>query len=258
MNAWARAHGAGIACCLAALLATAVTGCTGASTSSKSGATASAQSPSTASAASPAASSPSPAARKALDAKTLNSVLLPASDMPKGFTVYPQGTRYDGVALPEDTPSPVPGSQLCAILAQTAWIRAAGINTQDFAQSDYLNSGRTEEVAEEVDAFQGTDAQQAMTALWNAFGRCKSFTQSANGPTTTTYLSRSRIGGQQDGIKAVELSPEYQGGETLVAIRVGYAIVTVLDSSTGSDNGSAALTMAERIATRLAAAENGA
>jgi hypothetical protein len=72
------------------------------------------------------------------------------------------------------------------------------------------------------DAFQGTDAQKTMTALWNAFGRCKSFTQSSNGVTATEN-----------------------------------AIVTMTDSSADSDDGSAAVAMAERIASRLSAAETG-
>jgi hypothetical protein len=177
--------------------------------------------------------------------------------MPEGYTVDKSSTIYDGVALPTDSPSPVPSSQICDALAQTAWIRTAGFDTADFAEADYLSASRTEEIAEEIDAFQGTDAQSAMTALWQVFGRCKTYVQLYNGVTATVTLTRSAVSSQPAGIKAVELSPEFHGGETIVAIRVGYAIVTVLDSSEGSDDGSAAVAMAERIASRLATAEHG-
>jgi hypothetical protein len=53
---------------------------------------------------------------------------------------------------------------------------------------------------------------------------------------------------------AVQTSPAYLGGTTLVAIRVGNVIVTCLDSSSGNDKGSAALKYAERIATKVRSA----
>lgn len=248
MNRTARSYGAGIACCLAGLLVAAITGCSSASSTSKAAATATGPSPST-------VLSSSPIAPTALNAKALNSQLLPVSDMPNGYSVNKPSTVYDGEALPVDTPSPVPASQICDTLSQTAWVRAAGINTADFAEADFLNSSHTEEISEEIDAFPGTDAQTVMTALWQAFGSCKNFTQSSNGVTATVTLTRSALDGMPAGIRAVEVSPQFQGGETLVAIRVGYAIVTVLDSSEGSDNGSGAVSMAERIASRLSAAE---
>jgi len=177
--------------------------------------------------------------------------------MPNGYVADSSTTRYDGQALPQDVPSPLPASQECGALAQTASIRAAGINTADFAQATYANQSRTAMITEEIDAFQGADARNAMTALWHAFGLCKTFDQEYAGVAAPTSLTRSALRGTWPGIKAVEISPTYEGGLTLVFIRVGYAIVTVLDSSTGSDDGSAAISMAERLADRLAAAEKG-
>jgi hypothetical protein len=198
------------------------------------------------------------AAPAVVDAKTLNSELLTIGDMPNGYHVNKSATVYDENAVPQDSPSAVPGSQQCQILSQTAWIRDSGVSTPDFAQADFLDSANTEEVNEEVDAFEdAADTQQAMTGLWQAFGRCASFTETSSGVDAKMTLTRSMISGRWTGIKSVLLSPSYDGGETMVAIRAGYAIVTVFESSESSDDGSAAVSMAERIAGRVSAAEAG-
>lgn len=253
-----RPFGICVVTCLAGLLTAAVTGCGTAGTAGKV-ATAAAPSISTALSSSPAAAaSPStPATPAALDAATLNSALLTLRDMPKGYAADPSLTRHDGVALPDDSPSPVAAAQVCQVLNETSWIRASGLDTPDFAQADFGNSARTEEIYEEIDAFQGADAQKAMTALWQAFGRCATFTETSSGVTAKMTVSRSMIGGKWTGIKSVQLSPAYIGGDTAVAIRVGYAIVTVFDSTESSDDGSAAISMAEQIASRVKAAETG-
>jgi hypothetical protein len=236
--------------CLAGLLAAAVTGCGAAGTASK--VTATTLTPPASS-----ASSASPTAAAALDAKTLNSELLPLGDMPKGYIIEKSLSRYNGAALPDDSPSPVARAQLCQTLTKIDWIGASGISTTDFAEEDFGNTGRTEEISEQIAAFQGADAQQAMTALWQAFGRCANFTEAYGGMNAKIALTRSMIGGQWAGIKSVQLTPAFVGGDTAVAIRVGYAIVTVFDSTESSDDGSAAISMAERIASRVSAAEAG-
>jgi hypothetical protein len=253
-----RPFGVCIVTCLGGLLAAAVTGCGAAGTAGTVAATA-APSISSASPASPTASASSagPTAAAALDAKTLDSELLPVGDMPKGYVSEKSLSRYNGVALPDDSPSPVAGAQLCQILTETSWIRASGLTTPDFAEAAFGNTARTEEVYEEIVAFQGADAQKAMTALWQAFGRCANFTEAYGGMNAKIALTRSMIGGQWAGIKSVQLTPAFVGGDTAVAIRVGYAIVTVFDSTESSDDGSAAISMAERIAGRVSAAEAG-
>jgi hypothetical protein len=149
----------------------------------------------------------------------------------------------------------MPASQVCQTFAQTAYIRAAGITTTDFAQSDYLNAAQTQEIAEEIDVFTGTDAQRAMTTLWQEFGTCASFSYHSNGTTVSNHLTRSQLAGVGDeAIKAVIVSPVFNGGETIVAIRVGSQIITTLDSSTGSDLGSPGVGYAGQIAQRLRAA----
>jgi len=191
-----------------------------------------------------------------LSGPQLSGILLPASSMPNGYKVDPSTTRNTGSQLPSDTAQPIPASQICQTFAETAFIRAAGIATGDFAQSDYISANQSQEIAEEIDIFTGTDAQKAMTTLWQEFGKCSSFSYQSNGTTVSNTLTRSRLPGEGDeAIKAVIVSPAFNGGETIVAIRMGSQIITTLDSSSGKDLGSPAVGYAEQIAQRLRAAE---
>lgn len=192
----------------------------------------------------------------ALSGSRLAGVLLPASSMPNGYKVDPATTRNTGSELPSDTVQPIPASQVCQAFTQTAYIRAAGIATSDFAQSDYISADQSQEIAEEIDIFTGTDAEKAMTTLWQELGKCSSFRYQSSGTTVSSTLTRSRLPGEgDDAIKAVIVSPVFEGGETLVAIRMGSQIITTLDSSSGKDLGSPAVGYAEQIAQRLRAAE---
>lgn len=198
----------------------------------------------------------SPSASAALDGNTLYSLLLPASAMPQGYRIDSSGTRNSGQALPQDTPQHMSASQACNLLTGTSWIVASGISSSDFAENDYLNASKTEEIAQEIDYFQPGDATKVMSRLWQAFGHCRSFTQQSAGTTAKTSLIRTRLRRVGDGgLKAVELSPVFEGGTTLAAIRVGDVIVTCLDSSAGKDEGAAAVTLATRIARRVRAAQ---
>jgi hypothetical protein len=175
--------------------------------------------------------------------------------MPSGYKANPAGTRNTGSQSPSDTAQPVPASQVCKALTQTAFLRVAGIDTGDWAQGDFLSAGQSQEVAEEIDIFTGTDAQKAMTTLWQEFGTCSSFSYQSNGTTAPSTLTRSLLAGVGDeGIEAVIVSPAFEGGQTIVAIRIGSQIITTLDSSSGKDLGSPAVGYAEQIAQRLRAA----
>lgn len=191
-----------------------------------------------------------------LSGSRLADILLPASSMPSGYKLDPSTTRNTGGQLPSDKDQPLSASQVCQSFLQTAFIRAAGISTGDFAQSDFVSTDRSQEIAEEIDIFTGSDAQKAMTTLWQEFGKCSSFSYQSNGTKVSTTLTRSRLPGVGDGaIKAVFVSPVFEGGETIVAIRVGSQIITTLDSSSGKDLGSPAIGYAKQIAQRLRAAE---
>lgn len=169
----------------------------------------------------------------------------------------PSTTRNSGnYQLPSDDAQPMPAGQVCQAFEQTNFIRAAGFTTGDFAQSDFVNADHSQEIAEEIDVFTGTDAQQAMKTLWREFGKCSSFSYHSNGTKVSSTLTRSRLPGVgDDAIKAVSVSPVFEGGVTLVAVRVGSQIITTLDSSSGKDRGSPATDYAKRILQRLSAAQ---
>jgi hypothetical protein len=201
------------------------------------------------------ASSPSTSASP-LDGSTLYSLLLPASAMPSGYRIDASGTRNAGQSLPQDTPQSVSAAKACQLLTGTSWIEAAGITAADFAQNDYGNSSHTAEIAQEIDYFQPGDGAKAMSQLWDVFGRCRSFSVQANGSTGKVTLTRSQLAGV--GLRAVWTTPLYLGGTTLVAVRSGDAVVTVLDSSPGNDLGAEAVTLAKRITQRLQVAQQAA
>lgn len=205
-----------------------------------------------------ASSSPSTAASP-LDGNTLYSLLLPASAMPSGYRIDASGTRNAGQSLPQDTPQTVSAAKACQLLTGTSWIEAAAITAADFAQNDYGNASHTAEIAQEIDYFQAGDGAKVLSQLWGVFGHCRSFSVQANGSTGKVTLTRSQLAGVGDqAIKAVWTTPLYLGGTTLVAVRSGDAIVTVLDSSPGNDLGAEAVTLAKRIAQRLQAAQQAA
>jgi hypothetical protein len=199
-----------------------------------------------------AAASASASDSAALTGSTLNTLLLPASVLPAGFKLDTQGARNTGASVAQDSSSPVAASKVCGLLTGTSWILAAGLDSATFAQNDYLDAGHTQEVAQEIDTFTGTDATKVMSGLWKAFGRCHDFTQKYNGMTAKTTLVRSRpTSAAYAAIEAVQTSPTFTGGTTLVAIRIGNAIVTVLYSASSHDKGGAAVTLAEEIAQRV-------
>ena len=200
------------------------------------------------------AAKPSPTALSGLQ---LAGILLPASAMPEGYKAGP-ATRNSGSQLASDAAQPVPASQVCQGLTQSSYIRVAGITTSVWAEDDYVNAVENQEVFGEIDTFTGTDAQQAMAKLWREFGECSAFSYPSNGTIATNTLTRSRLPGTGgNGIKAVIVSPLFEGGTTLVAIRVGAQLITTLESSPGEDLGSPALGYAERIEQRLRAAQRG-
>jgi hypothetical protein len=210
--------------------------------------------PSAATASPPSARATTPPA-PALSGPQLTRILLPANSMPKGYKTG-SATRNTGSQLPSDTAQPMPAGQVCRAFTQTSYIRAVGIAANDWAAGDYISPDQTQEVFEEIDIFTGTDAQKAMATLWQEFGKCSSFSYESNGTTASSTLKRSRLPGVgDDAIKAVIVSPAFEGGETLVAIRIGSQIITTLDSVSSKDLGSSAAGYAEKIAQRLQAAE---
>lgn len=203
------------------------------------------------------AGSPTTAAAQAStdpDAGLPTGTLLKADLVSKGI---PAGYKLDGSGSvdtgstyqPPTAPTSATG---CTNLDGTSWVNLAGRGSVSFAQNDYIDNATSEEFAQEIDAFQGTTAQDVMSALSDITAKCPTFEDSATSSTVKVSVATSSSPG--DGAVVITLSDsKWVGGMTLEAVRVGHSVVTVLSSA---DSGSAAIakSMAAQIATRLTAA----
>jgi hypothetical protein len=166
----------------------------------------------------------------------LKTALAPASFFPAGFVTDASGTRDSGpyYEAPDVTSVPKPD---CTKLGGTSWTNITGIAGVSFAQNDYLDKTTTSEIAQEIDVYRGQTAQTVMGKLTGISAVCPSYSDfQTNSKVTVGGKAESGLG---DGAYIITLTdPAWQEGSTLVAARVGTAVVTVL-STYGTDNGSA-------------------
>jgi len=130
------------------------------------------------------------------------------------------------------------------------------VSPVSFAANGYRNV-YSDEIDQMIAVYAETVVGQAiMTNLGKLFGLCSSFTSTSSGQKMRMRLMRSAGPALGDAsIKGVMTSSVWQGGETLVAVRVGNAVVAVDYSSSGSDKGARAVTLAAELVARLRAAE---
>lgn len=115
-----------------------------------------------------------------------------------------------------------------------------------FAQNDYVNHGKTEEIAQEIDAFQGTTATAVMKQMQAVADECATFTDTdAHAKVKLTGTSTAGLG--DEAYTMTLTSGAWENGTTLLAVRSGNSVITVL-STAGSDNGAAS---AKKVTTRI-------
>lgn len=176
---------------------------------------------------------------------------LVSTGIPAGYALDTSGSVDTGADYQVPTS---PTGTGCTDLDGTSWVALAGYGSVSFAQNDYINKATSEEFAQEIDAFPGTTAQDVMTALSEIATKCPTFSDSETSSTVKVSVSTNSSPG--DGAVVITLSdPQWVGGITLEAVRVGHSVVTVLSSA---NSGSAAFTrsMASEITGRLTAAGN--
>ncbi|HET9172612.1 MAG TPA: hypothetical protein VFN97_24515 [Actinospica sp.] len=156
---------------------------------------------------------------------------LVTTGIPAGYAASGSGTENSGSDF--QTPSdPATAGPKCANLEATGWVNLAGYGSASFAQNDYVNNGSSEEFAQEIDAYQGTTAQAVMAALAKLGTACPSFSDSGTKSTVKVAVATGASLG--DGTVTITLTdPSWSSSETLVAVRVGTNVVTVLNSATG-------------------------
>jgi hypothetical protein len=162
----------------------------------------------------------------------LTSMLAPSSWFPSGYAVDPTGSRNTGSLYVAPTAT---ANLPCSRLDGTAWIDLADIGPVSFAQNDYIDQSTSEEYAQEIDVFRGSDAQQAMSALRHLSGTCLRFPDSQTSSTVTVHFQDGPSLGD-DALTILLSSPAWAAGTALEAVRVGSAVVTVLYSG-ASGNG---------------------
>ncbi|WEO96984.1 hypothetical protein A6P39_024785 [Streptomyces sp. FXJ1.172] len=176
----------------------------------------------------------------------LRGVLAPASAFPAGLTPEADGASDSGGSLLPPSGKSA-GKPDCTRLEGTSWIQATGRKGgESFAQNDYANKDKTQEVAQEIDEFQGTTATTVMKELRTAATECAVFTDTdTHAKVKLTGRSTSGLG--DEAYTMTLTSGAWQNGTTLVAVRSGSAVVTVL-STAGTDNGAAS---AQKVTTRI-------
>ncbi|MFE0518816.1 MULTISPECIES: hypothetical protein [unclassified Streptomyces] len=200
--------------------------------------------------------SPSGANAKPAKAKDLNAglatgtelkkALAPASAFPAGFTLEADGASDSGgqFLAPSARKTAKPD---CTKLEATSWIQVTGYEGGvSFAQDDYVNQDKTEEMAQEIDEFQGSTAGAVMKRLQSVAAECATFTDTdAHAKVKVAGAATTGLG--DEAYTMTLTSGAWQNGTTLVAARSGNAVVTVL-STAGSDNGAAT---AKKLTSRL-------
>jgi len=179
----------------------------------------------------------------------LKKALAPASAFPAGLTIEADGSSDTGGTLlsPSGKKNAKPD---CTRLEATSWIQVSGYKGGvSFAQNDYASKDKTQEVAQEIDTFQGTTAAEVMKSLQSVAAECATFTDTdAHAKVKLTGKSASGLG--DEAYTMTLTSGTWQNGTTLIAARSGNSVVTVL-STAGSDNGAAS---AKKVTTTVLAA----
>jgi hypothetical protein len=166
----------------------------------------------------------------------LKGLLEPSSYFPPGYRRQRAGTRDTGTGY--ERPSASAGRKpRCGLLGATSWTSITGINGVSFAQDDYIDPASSAEIAQEIDVYPGTTARTVLRKLGAVSAVCPSYTDPQTG-SRAEVRERPSPGLGEGGYVITVTDPAWRGGTTLVAARVGTAVVTVL-STDGAGNGRA-------------------
>ncbi|MFF7386221.1 hypothetical protein [Streptomyces griseoluteus] len=167
----------------------------------------------------------------------LKKALAPASVFPANLSAASDGFSDSGDEFVSpagrDTAKPD-----CTKFENTTWLDVSGFKGGvSFAQGEYANKNETEEMVQEIDVFQGGTADTVMREIRAAAGTCSTFTD-LNDHSKVKLSGSTTSGLGDDAYTMTMTSGHWESGTTLVAARVGNAVVTVT-STAGKDNGAA-------------------
>ncbi|MFK0285503.1 hypothetical protein ACIQVL_34270 [Streptomyces sp. NPDC090499] len=177
----------------------------------------------------------------------LKTALAPASAFPSGLALESDGSADSGGQFLSPAARKA-GKPDCTRLETTSWIQVSGYKGGvSFAQNGYAS--KTEEVDQEIDAFQGSTAAAVMKALRTVAAECATYTDTD--AHAKVKLTGSDTAGLGDEAYTMTLTSGYwENGTTLIAARSGSSVVTVL-STAGGDNGAAS---AKKVTTTILSA----
>jgi len=201
--------------------------------------------PDTAAASPPPAPSPAGPDAGLLTGAQLKGLLEPRAYFPHGYVRNPAGTRDTGPGYQQPGTTDVAKPE-CRLLGATSWTSITGISGVSFAEDAYTDKASSSEIAQEIDVYRGTTARAVMRKLGAVGAACPWYTDAQTG-TRATVSEKASTRFPEGGYVITVTDPAWRGGTTLVAARVGTAVVTVL-STDGPDNGHAS---AMRLAAQL-------
>jgi len=184
----------------------------------------------------------------------LKTALPTLADLPRGFHVNAAGVQDSGTAFGADPTATTLAHPDCRQLeGGNAWLTSLG-QAPAFAQTTY-EDGKGDQVFPEVDAYRGSGAKAVMAAYRRLFTTCRTFAYRDPQSGTKAMVSLKIESGPAVGdesLRAVLTTPAFEGGITVVAVRVGRFVVTVYDNST-TDVGAGAVGLATGMARHTAA-----
>ncbi|MEV5440237.1 hypothetical protein AB0K80_30150 [Streptomyces sp. NPDC052682] len=179
----------------------------------------------------------------------LKAALAPASAFPAGFAADASAARDTGDTYQAPATKSA-AKPRCADLGATSWISLTGIEGVSFAQNSYVNKDTSAELDQEIDVYRGTTAKDVMKGLAKVVAACPTYTDSdTHSAVKVTGASTAGLGDEAYTITLTNSA--WENGTTLIAARLGTAVVSVL-STDGRDNGAAsAKKLAEKVLTSL-------
>lgn len=203
-----------------------------------------------------ASASPAPAKAKDPDeglatGTQLKKALAPASYFKAGFAADPDLTRDTGdtYRAPATHSAAKPD---CTRFGSTGWIDISGIEGVSFAQASYTNKDTSAQLDQEVDVYRGTTSKDVMAALTKAVAACPGYTDSDT--NSKVKIAGKATSGLGDDAYTITLTDDaWESGTTLIAVRVGTAVVSVLSTDGDDDGAAGAKKLAEQVVTALKA-----
>ncbi|MFE6893567.1 hypothetical protein [Streptomyces sp. NPDC057694] len=177
----------------------------------------------------------------------LKKALAPASFFGSGYSLDKSAARDTGGTYQKQAGHPAALAHPdCTKLGGTSWIALTGDEGVSFAQNDYVNADSSVDIAQEVDAFRGATAGTVMEHLKKAVTACSTYKDADT--KSQVKVAGAATAGLGDSAYTITLTdPVWTNGTTLIAVRKGTAVVTVM-STDGHDNGAAT---AEKLAKRV-------